>query len=371
MRIIHICHTCGGGTQKYVDDLIKLYPDYEHITYNNIPFSIENADKDIRLLHIHGAFFASNIEWMILEIIDQFKKFNIPVYLTIHDGQWLFNSLPYYTYDKDAEYLEYYEVHNKKNTHTLFEKVDKIFMPSESVYIFYMKYLKLKMSDTSKIHIIPHPDIPIRYEQLYIPYINKSAKNNSDVNDNININDNRKIINIAFIGVFNEYKGARLFLELIYNVKQCKHGSGSDNALYKIEYHIFGKHTPSESDEPLKSYVHFHGSYKENELIEKLYENNIHIIMALSIVQETYCYALSHMINSGLPIIYYNHGSFATRLNSEYSRMFAFNKPNELVKTLEDAIGYVIDNQGRRDLIDIGTEVELNEGYQKLYLSEK
>jgi hypothetical protein len=51
--------------------------------------------------------------------------------------------------------------------------------------------------------------------------------------------------------------------------------------------------------------------------------------------------------------------------------MFAFNKPNELVKTLEDAIGYVIDNQGRRDLIDIGTEVELNEGYQKLYLSEK
>lgn len=353
-RIIHICHTCGGGTQKYIDDLIKLYPEYNHIIYNNIPFTVENADKDIKLLHIHGAFFASNIEWNILEIIDQFKIFGIPVYLTIHDGQWLFDNLPFYTYDKDAEYLEYYETHNKERTLLLFDKVDKIFMPSEGVYQFYMNYIKLKGYDTRKIHIIAHPDVLIRNEQLYIPYINK--------------NDNRQVINIAFIGTFNEYKGARLFLELIYNVKQCKHGNNDDDALYKIEYHIFGKHTPSESDELLKSYVHFHGSYKENELIEKLYEQNIHIVMALSIVQETYCYALSHMINSGLPIIYYNHGSFKTRLNNECVRMFAFNKPDELVKTLEKAIGYVIENQGRRDLIEMGKDVELNEGYNRLYL---
>ena len=60
--------------------------------------------------------------------------------------------------------------------------------------------------------------------------------------------------------------------------------------------------------------------YKENELISILYKNNIHGITHLSLFEESYCYALTTSINSGIPILYLEHGVFTERLkdNNKY-----------------------------------------------------
>jgi len=349
-HIIHICSDNKGGTEKYVTDLIHLYNTYEHHVYHSIPFTIANIDiQDIILIHIHATFFASNIEWNILHIIDEFKKTlgqSILIYLTIHDYQWLFNSVPIHTIQDKDKWKEFYTTHTAKHSTLLFEKVSKIFMPEISVYQFYDNLMKFTIETQNKIHIVPHCDKYIRQEQYYIPKI-----------------EDPKIINIAFIAQFNEYKGARIFLDLIYNLRSYKE--------YTIHYHIFGKHTPSDHDDNLKQFVHFHGRYSDENIIQHLYDYRIHIQTSLSIFEETYCYSLTNLINSGLPIIYFNQGALKTRLNSKYPRMFPFESISSMqivYNTVFNAIDYVIVNQGRYDLIKISQEILLNEEYKQLYL---
>ena len=349
--IIHICSDNKGGTEKYVHDLINLFPNYKHIVHHNIPFIVNNINEVI-LIHIHATFFESNIEWEVLDMLSHIQKNaskKIQVYLTIHDYQWLFDNKAFYTIGNREDALKYYQTYNKLHIIQLFDKVDRIFIPTQRVFDIYKYYMNndLTLLYMNKMHIIPHSDIFIRNEQLYVPIIQSN------------------IIHIAFVGQFNEYKGGKLFLDLIYNLLTYKN--------YKIEYHIFGKHSPSENDDNLKHYVHFHGKYKNSNLIQDLYDNNIHILTSLSIFDETYCYALSLLINSGLPIVYLNRGALMTRLSCNYPRMFPIEIP--LYKNIEPviikALDYVIDNQGRKDLITLSNELTLNNEYKNLYLPEQ
>jgi hypothetical protein len=350
-QIIHICADNKGGTEKYVKDLIKLFPEYTHSVFHNSPLNIENF-AEVKLIHIHATFFESNIEWGILDIIDQFRKYTgnsneLPIYLTIHDYQWLLDGVTSYTYDNIDHCLQHYKEHNIDRTAALFNKVTRIIFPSQNTFAFYMKFIgaeNIPLDILNKMSVMSHCDIPIRMNQLYIPR----------VNDNI--------INIAFIGQFNYHKGGRLFLDLIYSLREYRG--------YTIHYHIFGKHEESSHDDSLRDYVHFHGRYNPDDIIDTLYENNIHIQTSLSIFEETYCYALSSLINSGLPIVYFNQGALRTRLSCEYPRMFPFEKVEDMRATIGRAIDYVIapQNSGRRDLIKISNEVVLNHEYKELYL---
>jgi glycosyltransferase involved in cell wall biosynthesis len=362
--IIHICGDCKGGTEKYVSDLNKLFPQYIHTIISNVPFEITDINN-IVLIHIHSVFFESNIHWQILSIIDQLQsaasKIHIPIYLTIHDYQWLFEGNAFYTIEDREKCVNYYNKMTETNkfTQVLFNKVDRIFIPTQRVFDNYYYFMKdaLNIEIRNKIHIIPHCDIPIRLEQLYIPQILDDSTTNNNVK--------KSKIKIAYIGTFSEYKGGRLFLDLIYNLREWNG--------YQIEYHIFGKHTPSENDTALSDYVYFHGAYSDETIIENLYDTGIHIITALSTLEETYCYALSLLINSGLSIIYLNRGALRTRLNNEYPRMFSFEESSRdaIIKTANCAIEYVIANQGCRDIIHMPNKIMINEGYQKLYLSEQ
>lgn len=349
--IIHICGDCKGGTEKYINDLIKLYPQYKHEIVRNTPFEIKNID-DIKLIHIHSVFFDSNIRWEILNVIKQIKKFSNKVlfYLTIHDYQWIFEDNAYYTIENRELCKNYYIQNNNKRTIELFNNMNKIFIPTQRVFDNYKYFMnnELTLTIMNKMHIIPHCDIIIRNEQLYVPLIQSN-----------------KIINIAFVGQFNEYKGGRLFLDLIYNFKTYND--------YKIIYHIFGKHSPSEYDNLIKDYVYFHGSYKDTSLIQDLYDNNIHLITSFSLLEETYCYALSLIINSGLPIIYLNRGSLLTRICDNYPRIFSCNDTTyvNIEHVIKKTLEYIIENQGHKDLITLSNELILNNEYKNLYLQEE
>jgi hypothetical protein len=70
-----------------------------------------------------------------LEIIDQIKTVipSITIYLTIHDYQWLFDNKPFNTIENCEDAVKYYVTHNKQYTTLLFDKVDRIFIPTQRI----------------------------------------------------------------------------------------------------------------------------------------------------------------------------------------------------------------------------------------------
>lgn len=332
--IYHVTHQLGGGTQKHIDDLIKLYPNETHKILNTTPFTINNVDK-IKLVHIHSTMFGYHIGWDVLRLIDHLNQKHIPVYLTIHDYQWLFTINPAPT-TEDFETIQPKE-EDLKNCIELLHKVDKILIPSSRLYDNYKRYVK-NMPD-NKIFVVPHCDIPIRYKQLKIPTITES-------------------INIAFIGTPIIYKGIKHFFQLSNILEQYYD--------IPIKYYLFGGTTVIDKDNVIEK-----GPYQDATLIEQLHSNNIHILLSISTAEETYCYSLSQLINSGLPIVYFNRGALTTRLSTSHqsSRFFPVNSSNmlELQQQVIEAIKYV-NTKPSDNYIEQSNQIILNDFYKNNYL---
>ena len=329
--IIHLTHTFGGGTQKYVDDLIKLFPNEEHQVINQTPFSIRYVDK-IKLVHIHATMFGDHIGWNVLGLIDALHEKSIPVYLTVHDYQWLFTENPAPT-TEDFATITPKEV-DLQNCKQLIEKVDKILIPSRRLYDNYKRYLE-NMPD-SKIFVVPHCDIPLRFEQSYIPQMTST-------------------INVAFVGTPLLHKGIKQFYQLSQAMPRY-----FDTP---IMYNIYGGHNIIQ-----KSNIIEHGKYDDNVLVDMLHQDNIHIVLSISTAEETYCYSLSQLINTGLPIVYLNRGALLTRL-PEAPRFFPINDLSmlSLQQAVVDAIRYVGNNK-TDDYTEMSKDVQLNEYYRSNYL---
>ena len=62
-----------------------------------------------------------------------------------------------------------------------------------------------------------------------------------------------------------------------------------------------------------KNYI-FHGKYKREQLPQLLADNNINLVCNLSIWPETYSYTLSETISCGVPVLSYNIGAVAERI---------------------------------------------------------
>lgn len=325
--IIHLTHQLGGGTQKYVDDLIKLFPDVEHQIINQTPFNI-TIDK-IQLIHIHATMFGQHLGWDVLKLIQYLNQKQIPIYLTIHDYQWLFTINPAPSTEDFQSITP--KVEDVSNCQVLFNTVTKIIFPTPRVYDNYARYIDIPLEKT---HIEAHNDIPIRYQQIHIPKIESS-------------------INIAFIGLPSIHKGIREF----YRLTQIM------DAYYDIpiKYHLYG------GSNIIPNIVE-HGQYNDNSLIETLHKDNIHIVLSISIAEETYCYSLSQLINSGLPIVYFNRGALTTRLKKS-PRFFPVNSLNmlELQQQITNAIEYV-KSDPERDYLEMGNNIELTEYYKKNYI---
>jgi hypothetical protein len=79
---------------------------------------------------------------------------------------------------------------------------------------------------------------------------------------------------------------------------------------YNINYHIFT------GNKVFANYpnTHIHPRYKNEQIISLLYENNIHSILFLNKWGETYCYSLTHALQSSIPLLYSNIGAFTERI---------------------------------------------------------
>lgn len=328
-NILYISHL-GGGTEKYIVDLEKIFPEYNFIRLlDDVKF--ENIDVIHINSIIHYQNFMSN-RGSLLNYIDLYDG-SVQKILTIHDYQWLFPDNPnilYSEFNRNVGYLNESSINFVKE---LFDRCDKIIFPDSFIYINYNKFLNLN-DFNNRIVIVNHSDKLISYDNFCVPIINE------------------KIINIAFVGNFCQYKGCELFIEMANkNIEWMG---------YKIKYHVFGE----KNGFGYCDNIIFHGGYNDINIIERLYKENIHGLVHLSLFEETYCYALTNSINSGLPILYNNLGAFKNRLTDKGERFISFDDDSDIYYFFD----YIIQKSGNKKIKELSPNIQPNKWYIQNYL---
>lgn len=118
---------------------------------------------------------------------------------------------------------------------------------------------------------------------------------------NLTVED--KAINIAFIGGLAPYKGSRLAIDLISNVRHTS-----------IKWHIFGNIGDGLLESLEQDNLVKHGYYQRQDIVSLLVENNIHLVCIFSIWPETFCFTLSEAWAAGVPALVTDIGALGERM---------------------------------------------------------
>jgi len=331
--ILNICHK-GGGTEKYMTDLKKLFPEYHFIDFINFEYNIDYdiLYNNIGRVHINSILH-NNLKDNYHYFFNNFFK-NVEKYITIHDYQWLFNNDPNILKD-DFEKLSPINIEFFDNILSL---CSKIIFPSKNIYDNYSKYIDLsKYYD--KIHITWHNDKLINNNYVFVPEINNMQ------------------INIAFVGNFVDYKGSELFKYFVNKFTSYKD--------YIIIYHIYGYIDSNNNDVYNNLNIRIHNSYKDDNIIFMLHNDSVHGILHLSQFEESYCYALTNSINSGLPIIYLDRGAFKERLGVK-DKYFG-GDIGIIEEVYMKALDYIILNKGSSYYYETNNNIQPTRWYLENY----
>jgi hypothetical protein len=297
--ILHISHNFGGGTQNYVMNMIKILTNYKHyilyvIDNDKIKINDDNKKisdlnsffniKNIKCVYIHHLLYSKNNSLYVCDKILSFI-YNISCnkYVIIHDYFLLFNNNPNPTID----FFNTNKPSNKDITFTnnLIDKVNKIIFQSKNTYNNYLKYI-----NDDKFFIINNvPDIQIYNKRIYPAIKNK--------------------FNIGILGHIHAIHKGRDLAKKIFNLFE-------NDDMYK--FYIFGTF----DNEKFNNLIVL-GEYKNNEIYDLLKKYKIDFFLNISIFEETYSYTLSIELNTGLPIVYNNIGSYSDRLKN-YSNCYGF-----------------------------------------------
>lgn len=238
----------------------------------------------------------------------------VDVIVTIHDYQWIL------TLDHIPPSPDQYAVAPKKpeflqQVKELFSLAKAIIYPSRTVYNHHAENGLLN----DRSILVPHPDIPEFHDRINIPVVDKT-------------------IHVAFIGNFIPYKGAIMFAMTSMNMRASNY-----------KFHVFGDAHGNDANAGELNLT-FHGKYQDKDIYRLLDENNIHIVVSISLAMETWCYALSRMVNSGRALVYLNRGASRTRLDSStHPRYVAIehDSPGALVDGLNRAAFFVRKHGGK------------------------
>ncbi len=293
----------GGGTLKFINDLVKNYDEFCEIQIINNKKDLENIfffDNDVLLVQ---QLFYTDIN--TTDLINIKKTFYSKIVINIHDFYWLNNTLhrkinlisPTWHFD----YLNKNIINN--DTKILFDCADFVIHPSKFTFEEYKKYF-----NHNNFKLVTHNDFVVN-KTLYVPKI----KNDT--------------INVGFLVDYQLYKGKEK-IDILINQYKNFHN-------YKINFFI--------KDHNIKI-------YNENGFYDFIETHNINCLTLLNKWGETYCYALTLYLNSGLPIIYNNFGAFKERipLSEHYFKVCEneneFNDNNILFTQFENMLIYIIQN---------------------------
>jgi len=266
-KVYVICNIKLGGTSKYINDILKSFPEIKFLflTEKKQIYGIKFKDTDIIFVQqlIMTTIFPEDIIYIK-------NTYNSKIVISIHDYCWFnkeiihnFGIDPYHWHGK---YIEKDIIINEY-VKTLFSIANDIIHPSLFTYNTYSNFF-----DKKNFRLIYH----------------------NDNNINMNINNFpviKKDINIGVLHSFSIYKGKEIVNILMDKYPKYKK--------YKINFLI--------SDFTIEK-------YEEDNFNDIIKKYNIHFLLCLNKWGETYCYALTKYLNSGLPILYNNIGAFQDRI---------------------------------------------------------
>lgn len=318
-----ISNNKGGGSVKYLDDIVNHYNNKEFI-YINYNHKLQNYNySSMSILFLQHLFFT---DINLKDIIEIKNKYNCKLVISIHDYYWLNNKV-LHDFDDTTSWHNAY-LNDNINIHedikTIFSIADDIIHPSQFTWDIHSKYFS-----TKNFKLVYHND-----------YIVNNSKNIP------------KITNCINIGILHDYsvcKGKEYIERLKTKYTMYKK--------YKINFMIVNENIPR---------------YKESEFYDYVDKYNIHCMTFLNKWGETYCYSLTKALNVGLPILYNNFGAFKERIPSQdhYFKVYDNendNNINKLYKIFENMIDYIISNNNMYNNKHVNTNIVYNKYYDDLF----
>jgi glycosyltransferase involved in cell wall biosynthesis len=374
-NILHITHNLGGGTETYVNNMCSiLNNNYNHYVIkilsedyyliNNIIcdyYDINNfiQNKNFYLIIVqHLLYIKNNIFSINLKILEFLLTQKSKMIFIIHD-YFLFNET-----NPNPTKIMFEQSITQQNiffVENLLQKFDLVLFNSQDTFNNYNKFIKI--NNYRILNCVP--DIDIYHKRIYPT--------------------NKKVIVIGLIGTLNAlHKGCNL-ASLIFKLF-------ANDTNYKFV--IIGTY---DNKNRYKN-VLVHGKYVDKDIFNLIKMYNIDCFLFVSIVIETYSFALSLALNTGLPIIYNNIGAYVSRL-SNYENCYSYEENNieniknileiirnkskietenneiikyELYKNLPDLSDYVMtDDQLNFDLSNIKSNINNKNVFFIHYFDEK
>ena len=338
-KVYIISNLLGGGSIKYLNDITNHYTNVNFVFIKNREslLTINNANP-------YDILFVQQLLWSDIlpqDILSIKNKFSMQIVISIHDFCWFIKDDNINKPKKSVwEHGYLYDILQiNSNIIKLFDEAAIVIHPSEFTKNHYSR-----LFPTHNSILQEHNDIKINYSTKRIPKI----KHN--------------IINIGHFQCFSQYKGKEN-VELLFKKY--------NNTMYKmcrINFMIVGKNIPV---------------YNESNWYDEMIKHNFHGLLHLNKYGETYSYALSKSISSGLPILYNNIGVFKERIpntNEEdichYVKVIEqeseYNNKDLLFAKFEEMLDYIILNNGTSsDLSNGKTPIVYNELYNYLFESRK
>ena len=312
-NIYIVSNILGGGSVKYLDDLRKQYINVNFVYIKNKAsmLAIKNPNP-YDILFVQQLLFSDILPQDVINIK---HKFATQIVISVHDFCWFIedeniNNPKNHVWEQGYLY-DILQINSK--ILQLFEEAAIVIHPSEFTQKHYSRFFP-----THNSILQPHNDIELNYSIKQIPRV----KNNT--------------INIGNFQGFSPCKGKKN-VNLLFNRYHNKKYKG-----HIINFMIVDKNIPA---------------YDESNWYDEMMKHNFHCLLHLNKYGETYSYALSKTMNSGLPILYNNIGAFKERIpntKEEDKRHYIkvtkheseYDNSKLLFEKFEEMLDYIIENNG-------------------------
>jgi len=337
-----ISNVQSGGVKKYLTNITDKYSNTRKFVYITTQAQLDlliKGNKFDKTLIFLQHFIKTDIK---LESILKIREtVNCKLIISLHDFYWICDNSRCELLTKHDEntacgYLTQPDkIHILPVIIDLFKCADEVICNSKFTYSIYPKFIP----DANYVYEL-FSDYPVTHHEIpYVPSITNQT------------------INIGVLHSYSIYKGKELVEKL--RAKYTTYKS------YNIKWHIVKQTIPA---------------YKELEFYDYLKRYNIHALTSLNKWGETWGFAMTKFINSGLPLIYNNFGAYKERFEgndrphyfkcyeteSEYTEDYT-NDVLYLCKRFEAMLEYVITNQGMGTAPEPITEIQYTSYYNKLF----
>lgn len=326
--VIILGHSSGGGLSKYIYDVTK-HKNYMENLKNRVVVTneISCADNDVLyinnesiidfilksknsknkvILHINiFPYYKTYDINKIKALYDSFFEKNIQVIITVHDYYYLNQQNPTMTI-KEFDDMVLKKSHIDTINY-IFSNVHQVIFPTNKSL---EKYIEKGIVRGKNFIVIDHIDINYKDIMEYYNRIENEYK-------------------ILFLGDKSEHKGYHIVDYLSNNVKICEGKI--------VKYYYLGNIGKISHPENVINI----GEYEYNNILKIINNIKPHLCLCLSSFYETYSYATSVILKTGLPI-FYNEDVYNERLQGR-KNTYGYKKNENLTEVSKKFMDCLID----------------------------